>query len=230
MIFKLITFFLISILTKDSLWVTVSKGAAVYLNPYTNSWEPIAQKQQIREHTFLLTKNNSEVVIYNQEQTVKISSNMYVYLNDLFVENKNQLMSKLNKIQMDQLPKTEIDKTGKKRSIGLTFGALTKPKIEIDIPYLKERINTVNYLDNENNSKAALLTLKRLMTKYPEMYFDYNYTKKLFDYYSEYNLKGMLYDESLALKQMDVDEKLKQFVISSHDKIKAELIKEKAVL
>lgn len=225
MLIKIFALLLTMSLMKDSYWVTVSKGAALHLNPFTNNWEPISQKEQIRKHTFVLTKENSEIVVYENENTVTVSSNMYVYLNDLFIKNDTDLLSKITKIQMDQLPSSKNGTKNKKREIGLTFGEIKASKEAADILHLQERINAINHFDKSQLKRSSLLTLKRLMTKYPSLYLDYEYTKKLFDYYEEFNLKGVLFDESLALKQLNTDDKLKIFINDSHDKVKNELIR-----
>lgn len=186
---------------QEQVWLKLEKGDAVMLLPSTVQWQPLSAKTETPKRTYLLTKNGSSVQLYHATDVYTVPENCYVFVDDVIPKNKSAVVAELTRIEAEQLPKTNSrTDTSRTPDVGLTYGKPSSlPSPEMNIPYRKERMNMVSAFVRMKREDGAVLTLKRMMTKYPALYLDQSLVEQLFTLYEQQGLDGFLFDESTRL-------------------------------
>lgn len=70
---------------------------------------------------------------------------------------------------------------------------------------------------------GAVLTLKRMMTKYPALYLDHTLVEQLFTLYERQGLDGFLFDESTRLLSLYRNNDFSEKIIQWNKKAKQRL-------
>lgn len=211
--------------SQEKVWLKLDQGDAVVLLPATVQWQPISGKTETPKRTFLLTKPGSSVKLYHATDVYLIPENCYVFVDDVITKNKNAVVAELTRIEAEQLPNSN----GKKDSIrdpdvGLTYGKTqTVPSEEVSVPYRNERMNMVAAFLRMKREDGAVLTLKRMMTKYPALYLDHTLVEQLFTLYERQGLDGFLFDESTRLLSLYRNNDFSEKIIQWNKKAKQRL-------
>ena len=203
---------------QDSLWITLEKGAALYLSPLNSEWIPIVAKEKIPVKTFILIKDRSIASIFKKTDQFILPSNSYIFIDDMFKHAKNEIVIALAQIEAEQLPNYNRKKNhDKKKPVGLIFGNEIQRKTNNSyIPHEYERMNAVDWFIESKQYSAALLTLKRMISKYPHAYLNKTYSNRLFTLYEMLKLYGYLLEETRLLENIE-DTELHQIVIKWQD-------------
>ncbi|MBP6672995.1 MAG: hypothetical protein KA247_07585, partial [Bacteroidetes bacterium] len=115
--------------------------------------------------------------------------------------NKSAVVAELTRIEAEQLPNSNNGKDSTRtQDVGLTYGKRPASSSDmVTVPYKNERLNMVAAFLQINRGDGAVLTLKRMMTKYPALYLDQSLVEQLFTLYEQQGLDGFLFDESTKL-------------------------------
>lgn len=205
-------------------WIKVAQGNVLYLNPVGAEWTPVASKEKILVKTFLLTGESADATIFRETETYHLPPNAYFFINDIFHRNRLEVIGALARIEAQQLP-TNVAPDSQK-VIGLTFGNSQLSGDEGDIPHENERRNAIIGFISQNNYAAALLSLKRMLTRYPSAYLSRNYAEQLFVLYDSLQLYGLLLDETKLLLQIDTSKDFHQKFQEWHDYTQKKLLDE----
>ncbi|MFZ4619571.1 MAG: hypothetical protein ACOYNS_03360 [Bacteroidota bacterium] len=203
--------------SSEQVWVKLEKGDALVLLPTSGQWQPISVKTEIPKRTFLLTKGKSFVKVFHATDMVEVPENCYVFVDDVTVKSKIEVVAELTRIEAEQLPNSDRSKdTLKIPDVGLTYGKrAAAPSDKFSIPYKTERLNMAAAFLRNDRQDGAVLTLKRMMTKYPSLYLDQTIVDQLFTLYERLGLDGFLFDESAKLialyRNNDFSEKLSRW-------------------
>jgi len=184
---------------QEKLWVKVSKGTALVLVPTTNDWIPVSEKDQIPARTVILTKPDTRLSVFRETQVQEAPPDGYFFAEDLFPKTRNELVSALTRIETSQLPSGTQPEKGKPVP-GLIYG---REKEELasgpDIPWYRERLTAVSWFTKQKKYDSALLSLRRMLVKYPDLYQNQDLVSGLLDLYEKLELYGHLYDETTRL-------------------------------
>ena len=133
----------------------------------------------------------------------------------------------MTRIEAEQLPEnTQEPGAPAARPLGLTYGRPTDATSAAqDIPYRQERLHAVAWFYDHDRFDAALLTLKRAMTKYPYLYAETALVERLLGLYDHLALYGFLLDESERLLDAEVSEPYTRLVHDWHERAKNRLIR-----
>jgi hypothetical protein len=188
---------------QEKVWLKLEKGEAVILDPMSAAWQPITEKTEAVRRTFLLTKERSAVNIFHATEMYPVGEEWYLFIEDIIPKTRSQVVAELTRIEAEQLPNSEqrSDSLGSIPA-GLTYGKMKEPASVSKVPFLKQRMNTVNGSTAAGRNDAAVLTMKRMMAKYPSLYFDRAMVDRLFGLYEALELDGFLFDESSRLMGM----------------------------
>ncbi|HMV27419.1 MAG TPA: hypothetical protein PKA26_11110 [bacterium] len=189
-------------------WIQKTSGEALYLEPRTGQWIPISAKQTIPLRTYLITHHGSKTTLYDQAEMLVLPDGAYFFVEDAIPKDRDALVGALTQIEAEHLPNRLESRPV---SVGLTYGA-PEHKNEEQIPYLAERINAVNRFYELGRKDASLLSLKRLLSKYPRLYRDKKNVEQLFSLYENLELYGYLYDESSRLLNLSQDAEWSVFI------------------
>ncbi len=212
---------------QTEVWVNLTKGDALFLNPKTMEWEPITGKQQLPAKTFVLTKGEAELKVFNETDVLATPDQSYFFVADIFPRDKMQIVEELTSIELQQLPSNnKTDSTEQKKVVGLTYGKpLGGAASENAIPYFEERLNAVEWFYNQQRFDAALLTLKRTMTLFPVLFLRPQITGLLCSLYDKLELYGFLYEETNRLMVVQKEGELGSMVTTWNDLAKKKLTK-----
>jgi hypothetical protein len=194
-----------TLLAQSKVWTKLDKGQAVYIDPYKQEWLPLAAKEEVPIKTFMLLKPESQVTFFKETDSYLMQGAGYVYIEDVYPKVKTELVAALTRIEAAELPPNPSEKEKKVRPLGVSYG---EPRVDTtgsgEVPYFTERQQTIEQFLKQNRPDAALLTLKRMMTKYPSLYQNKNYVDLLMQLYDKLELYGLMGDETrrlLAVKQ-----------------------------
>jgi len=201
MISFFITVLVLSTYSQITVWVNLTKGDALFLNPQTMKWEPITGKQQLPAKTYVLTKGGAELKVFKETDVLIAPVQSHFFVSDVFPRDKMQIVEELTSIELQQLPSTiKSDSIEQKKVVGLTYGKpIQQAPSENSIPYFNERMNAVEWFYNQQRYDAALLTLKRTMTLFPVLFLRPQMTDLLCSLYDKLELYGFLYEETNRL-------------------------------
>jgi hypothetical protein len=186
---------------QQSVWLKLEKGEALVLNPVTGGWQPAMERTESPRRTFILSKENSAVKVFVATDIYTIGGNCYVFIDDVISKSRSQLVAELTRIEVEQLPNSD-QRSDSLHSIGvgLTYGKQTQAAAAGgEIPFKTQRINAVNAFIDAGRNDAAVLTLKRMLARYPSLYFERPVVEQLFGLYERLELNGFLFDESTRL-------------------------------
>ncbi|MCB0278882.1 MAG: hypothetical protein KDD94_05235 [Calditrichaeota bacterium] len=200
---------------QEKIWIKVNSGSALYLNPYTAKWVPINGREEIPVNTYIIIKDNSDIELFRETEVISITEATYFFLADAFVNSKYDIMLRLARIEAEQFPLPE--KNNQKRQAGLIYGANAKTEIKTnDIPNIAERKNAVEFFIKTNHYASALLSQKRMMSKFPSLYSDPEQVNRLFILYDYHQLNENIYEESKRLLNSDNSDDLAKLIKKYH--------------
>lgn len=207
MIFKtgifLVTFIASSLSAQsgEQTWVKLETGSAMILDPVTGTWSPLAEKERIPVNTFILTRQSTRLMVFSEVNALECPANAYFWVADVLVKDRNELMHQLVQIEASQLPSPG----NRKRTdsvAGLTYGKESPTdSTAVEIPFRTERLEAVRWFARNSRQDAALLTLKRAMVKFPDLYRNPELVELLFKLYESQQLWGSLFEESRRLME-----------------------------
>lgn len=210
-------------------WLQVENGTMLYLTPYENTWMPIADRQQVPLRTYVTTHSETRATLFRDTDAFLLPAAAYFYLEDATAKDRVEMVGALTRIEAEQLPAT-IQEPGAPaaRPLGLTYGRRAGAEAaDQDIPYRQERLQAVAWFYEHERFDAALLTLKRAMTKYPQLYAETALVERLLGLYDRLALYGFLLDESERLLDVDVSEPYARLVHDWHERAQNRLIRPK---
>lgn len=199
---------------QTKVWVKLEAGDALYLNPYQQQWLPISAKEEVPAKTFLLTKSGAKATLFRGTEVYGAPESAYFFIEDMMPKSRVEVVAALTQIEAEQLPKPVRETRERKLPIGLTYGENapdTASSNAAAIPYLDERENAIRYFLDAKRYDAALLSQKRLLTKFPSLYQDAEQAERLFMLYDKLELYGFLNDETrrlLAIKRSNEYDKM----------------------
>lgn len=192
---------------QTKVWVKLESGIALYLNPYEQQWLPLSAKEEIPTKTFLLTQSGAKVTLFKTTEAYAVPESAYFFIEDILPKSRVEVVAALTQIEAEQLPKPVRETRERKLPIGLTYGENAPDTVSANpnaIPYLSERESAIQYFLDNGRYDAALLSQKRLLTKFPVLYQDSKHAERLFVLYDKLELYGFLNDETrrlLAIKR-----------------------------
>lgn len=187
--------------SQQNVWLKLERGEAVVLDPLKGGWQPIVERYEISRRTFVLSKEKSIVNVFVATEMYPIQANSYVFIDDAIAKSRSQLVAELTRIEVEQLPNSEQRPDSLETiSVGLTYGKI-KPQHDGagSVPFKSERLIAVNSFITSGRNDAAVLTLKRMLARYPSLYFERPIVEQLFSLYEKLELDGFLFDESSRL-------------------------------
>ncbi len=187
---------------QTKVWVKIDSGTALYLNPYQQQWLPLSAKEEVLAKTFMLTKKGAKAMLFKETEVYALPESAYFFIEDVLPKSRVEIVAALTQIEAEQLPKSTREGRERKLPIGLTYGENpvdTTSSNTAAIPYLNERLNAIQYFLNSGRYDAALLSQKRLLTKFPVLYQDALQAERLFMLYDKLELYGFLNDETRRL-------------------------------
>ena len=215
-------FFLLLALTpvqgygQPNVWINVEYGTALFLDPVGLDWVPITGKAQVVEQTFLMTRPEARAVLFKTTDAYPLPPGAYLYLSDVPHKNAVEVVGALTRIEADQLPARRPD-DGAPRTVGLTYGKPNEvPAGPGDIPYEAERVKAIVWFSERGRPDAALLSLKRMMTRYPSSYLNIDYVELLLHLYDQLGLYGFMLDEAERLLEAESTSVYEQAVLRWH--------------
>lgn len=209
-------------------WIKVEAGTALYLDPYQATWGPVSDGQQVLLHSYLLTQAEARAFLFKETKAVELPPSAYFYLEDVIPKTRVEVVAALTRIEVSQLP-VNTNEPGERvpRAIGLTYGHPVKEAQTMEaVPYEKQRYQAIQWFYERGRLDAALLALKRTMTKFPQLYAEEAYVEQLFHLYSQLALYGFLMDESKRLLKAGVSEQFDVMVHHWHGVAKDRLIQQ----
>jgi len=214
-----------SALAQNNVWLKLEKGDALVLLPKTAQWQPLITKNEIPRRTYLLTKEQSVVKIFVATEIYEVDENSYVFIEDVIAKSRGQLVAELTRIEAEQLPNPERkNESPNAQEVGLTYGKPSQSSVgDGNIPYRKERFTAINYFIKKDRPDAAVLTMKRMLTKYPSLYLDQLVVEQLFSLYERLELHGFLFDESNKLLSIIKNEEFSTVVMKWNKEAKKKL-------
>lgn len=211
---------------RQEAWIKVESGAVLYLSPYDSEWIPVSEKQKIPIKTYLLTKTGARATIFKETTGYELPSAAYFFGEDLFYKNRVEIVAALTRIEAEQLP-VNTSEPGQENSktLGLTYGEVKEEAGKFkSIPHEQERYRAVKWFMKNGQNDAALLSLKRTMTKFPALYLKLHYVEQLFSLYHLLELNGFLLEESKRLLAIRQSEAFRKTVRNWHEVAKKELV------
>ncbi|MBX7150050.1 hypothetical protein K1X84_00320 [bacterium] len=228
---KLLTFLLvlhIAVCTieaqQQSLWVKLERGESLFLDPSAMQWIPISAKQALPSKTFVLTKEQTKLKLYKETDVYDTPDRGYFFLEDVVPKNRSDLVGVLTQIEGEQLPSMKVDSVSK-QAVGLTYGFPGSEKTSVAIPYLDERLNAIRWFYNQKRYDAALLSLKRFLSRFPNQYYSSSRLEMLFDLYEKTELYGFLFDETNRLMALQKNEEFGPVIVRWNETAKKYLLK-----
>lgn len=217
----------ISVSKGDTLkyWVAVEQGSAFYYDVGTMAWVPIVHKEELSRKVFILIKDNSSVKIYTETSSIPVPNNAYFFLEDIGIKSKNDVVGGMIQIEAEYLP-VEKGNNAKEGApaIGLTYGQKPQTGVEhSSIPFYAERVNAIEWFMKAKRYDAAILSLKRMMMKYPMLYNDPAMLETLFSLYDKHELYGLLFDETTRLNTVALPARNNELVQKWYGVSKAKL-------
>lgn len=225
MIFKAICFILLTspLMGQSEIWLKLEKGDAMYLDVTSMKWQPLGSKEKIAPRTYVLTKADATLKIYRETDVYDAPAGGYFYIEDMFVNNKRDLVSAITRIEAEQLPSQPVERTNDQK-FGLTYGRVNETRAENQsVPYLTERMRAIYWFEEHQYAETALLSLKRLISKFPSLYFEPSNFDRLCSLYMKLGLYGFLFDETNRFMTLKRDDEFGQMVIRWNETAKKKL-------
>ncbi|HMV27688.1 MAG TPA: hypothetical protein PKA26_12485, partial [bacterium] len=91
------------------------------------------------------------------------------------------------------------------------------------VPYLSERMRAIRWFEEHQYAETALLSLKRLISKFPSLYFEPSNFDRLCSLYMKLGLYGFLFDETNRFMTLKRDDEFGQMVIRWNETAKKKL-------
>lgn len=181
----------------QKVWSKTESGTILYLSPVKDEWIPASAKEKVPVKTYVITKDSTIATIFRDAEAYELPPNSYFFIEDIFDRTRLEIISTLIRIDAEQLPSQLAPEESKK--IGLVYGAPREHLTSGEIPYENERKNAFQWFINHKKYGPALLSLKRMMSRYPQAYLNQNYLEQLFYLYDWFNLYGFLLEETKLL-------------------------------
>lgn len=165
------------------------------------------QQKKRSPPNILLTQSGAKATLFKTTEAYAVPESAYFFIEDILPKSRVEVVAALTQIEAEQLPKPVRETRERKLPIGLTYGENAPDTVSANpnaIPYLSERENAIQYFLDNGRYDAALLSQKRLLTKFPVLYQDSKHAERLFVLYDKLELYGFLNDETrrlLAIKR-----------------------------
>ncbi|NUQ81943.1 MAG: hypothetical protein HUU10_10065 [Bacteroidetes bacterium] len=196
-------------------WTRLESGQAFTLNPVKSEWIPLKEREQLPAQSIILTKPGTRLYVYEGTETSEAPANAYFILGDVLPKTTPDLVRTLTHIELSQLPAAPATQEQTPPKPGITYGELKKQAEAPAIPFYLERLTAIDWFAAHGQPGGALLSLKRLVTRYPDLLERADLAERLFTLYDQLGLDGYLYDETsrLMLRQTrgDTDPLLRQW-------------------
>lgn len=208
-------FLLLTNLPDQAVWIRLESGQAFVLNPVKSDWIPLKEREQLPVQSIILTKPGTRLFVYQDTETSEAPSNAYFILGDVLPKTTPDLVRTLTHIELSQLPAAPSTQEQTAPKPGITYGELKKQAETPEIPFYLERLTAIDWFVAHGQPAGALLSLKRLVTRYPDLLERADLAGRLFSLYDQLGLDGYLYDETsrLLLRQTrgDTDPVLREW-------------------
>jgi hypothetical protein len=214
---------------QTEVWIKVEEGSVLHLNPNRMEWIPVSSRQRLPAKSFVIMKPGAAASLFKETDVYQLPDDAYFYVEDLFQRDRVQIVAALTQIEAEQLP-VNTTEPGEKRPkvIGLTYGVSETGQLQPEaIPLETERLKAVEWFYGQKRYDASLLTLKRMMTKFPSLYMREFYVERLLTLYDHLRLYGFLLDESNRLTGIRQSESFTRIVTDWHKRAKEKLVTEK---
>jgi hypothetical protein len=211
---------------QDQVWLNVEAGTVFYLDPLQADWVPVTGKQQVPEQTYVLVKPAARVHLFKDAEVYTLPAGAYFYLEDVPHKGRVEVVAALTRIEAAHLPAPAArPDAGEPRRIGVTYGKPPSAPSARVIPYEAERAAAVTWFYEQGRVDAAVLSLKRLMTRYPSLYLNLSYVEQLLHGYEQLELYGFLLDEAKRLMDAEVSPDYEQTILRWHDRAAKKLLR-----
>lgn len=208
-------------------WLKITAGTALYLDPHQNEWLPADDRQQVSLHTYLLTQETTQARLFNETDAIDLPPAAYFYLDDALPKPRVSIVGALTRIEAAQLPTNIQAPDDAAKPIGLTYGNPANiPATTSDIPHRRAREQAITWFYDHERYGAALLSLKRMMTRFPDLYAEHVYVEQLLHLYDRLGLYGFLLDESERLLEADAPEPFTRMVHDWNETAKNQLLRQ----
>lgn len=206
---------LFSNLPDQSVWIRLETGQAFVLNPVKSEWIPLKEREELSVQSIILTKSGTRLFVFKDTETSEAPANSYFILGDVLPKTTPDLVRTLTHIELSQLPAAPASQEQTAPKPGITYGELKKQAESPAIPFYLERLTAIDWFVAHGQPGGALLSLKRLVTRYPDLLERTDLAERLFTLYDQLGLDGYLYDETsrLMLRQTrgDTDPVLREW-------------------
>ena len=206
-------------ISQHTVWIRVEKGVVLYLSPLESEWIPISGREKIPTKTYVMTRDSTKSSVFKETYVYQLPPEAYLFVEDIFDRDRVEIVGALTRIEAEQLPAdTDRQNEEHEKTIGLTYGKLQTGSVEEgDIPYEIERINAIRWFVTNRKYSTALLSLKRMVTRYPKAYLNQDYTDQLFTLYEWFGLYGFMMEESKILLNIKKSDTYNQTIHKWHD-------------
>jgi hypothetical protein len=225
----LIMLFPLAGFAQTNVWIKVDAGAALYLETAKMQWIPVSEKQELPAKSYLMTKPGARAQVFRDTDEYSLPADSYFFIEDVFSKSRVEIVGALTQIEAEQLPVNTVEPgNSQQKVVGLTYGKNpSEEKTADEIPFGKARLNAINWFYENARQDAALLSLKRMMTKVPNLYLSEYYVERLLHLYHELQLFGFLLDESTRLLNVRKSEKFNQIVTNWNQIARQNLLQQK---
>lgn len=187
---------------QPDVWLRVDSGNVFVLTPGHPEWAPAAPRMQVPAAAFLLTHEDARAMLFRATESYDVPQGSYFFVDDAFPRSRLELVDALTRIEASQLPGSREADDAPQRPFGLTYGApVPPPPAAISVPYELERRRAVAHFYTSGRFDAALLSLKRSMIRFPELYADEQLVELLLNLYARFKLYGFVLDECERLME-----------------------------
>ena len=172
-------------MAQTEVWIKVDSGAVLYLSPYDSEWIPVSEKQKIPSKTYLSTKAATRATLFRETAAYPLPADAYFYVEDAFEKSRVEIVAALTRIEAAQLPvNIQAPDDQRQKTLGLTYGE-KKPANEStgEVPHEAARHRAIRWFVEHEQPHAALLSLKRMLTKFPSLYAKQQYVDQLLFFY-----------------------------------------------
>lgn len=210
--------------SQEKIWAKLEKGNALYLEPHDQKWIPLSDKEQIPTRTFILIKEKSSVSFFKETEAYPLPEKTCCYIEDVLPKSRMEVVSALARIEVAELPSQPIKTEQNSRPIGVAYGeANLTQNADVTIPNFLERQAAVKFFIEQERYDAALLSQKRLMTKFPTTYQTPSQVEILFSLYDKLELYGFLSDETRRLSVIAKSNELNNIILKWSEAAKKKL-------
>lgn len=213
--------------SQSEVWIKVDSGTVLYLAPAGAEWIPVSKKQKIPAKTFLLSKPDAKAILFQETTAYELPPAAYFFVDDIFHKSRVDLVAALTRIEAEQLPaNTREPGQENRRTLGLIYGEAPEASPSAGaIPFEQEREAAIQWFAAHGQYGAALLSLKRAMTKFPALYLRQAYAEQILSLYSHLELYGFLLEESNRLLALKSSEAFQRVVKEWNETAKRKLVK-----